>query len=95
MVDAVIDFLFLCSKITEDCDCSYEIIIRLLLGRKAVTNLDSVLKSRHYSADKVHIVQALVFPVVMCSCEGRTLRKVEHRGIDAFELCWRRHLKVP
>ena len=95
MVDAVIDFLFLCSKITEDCDCSYEIIIRLLLGRKAVTNLDSVLKSRHYSATKVHIVKSMVFPVVVYGCESWTVKKVEHQRIDAFKLwCWRRLLRV-
>ena len=85
------------SKITEDGDCSCEIKRRLLLGRKAVTNLDSILKSRDISMlTKVHLVKAVAFPVVMYGCESWTIKKAEHRRIDAFELwCWRRLLKVP
>ena len=86
----MIEFLFLCSKITADGDCSHDIIRWLLLGRKAMTNLDSVLNSRHYSADKICIVQAMVFPGVMYSCESWTLRQAEHQRIDAFEWwCWK------
>ena len=86
----MIEFLFLCSKITADGDCSHDLIRWLLLGRKAMTNLDSVLNSRHYSADKICIVQAMVFPVVMYSCESWTLRQAEHQRIDAFEWwCWK------
>ena len=85
------------SKITADSDCSHEIRRQLLLGRKAMTNLDSVLKSRDITLPtKVHIVKAMVFPVVMYDCESWTIKKAEHQRIDAFELwCWRRLLKVP
>ena len=91
------DFLFLGSKITADSDCSHEIKRLLLLCRKAMTNLDSVLKSRDITLlIKVHIVKAMVFPVVMCSCESWTVTKAEHQRIEAFKLwCWRRLLKVP
>ena len=85
------------SKITADGDCSHEIKRRLLLGRKAMTNLDSILKSRDHFANKgkVCIVKAMVFPVVMYGCESWTVEKAEHRRIDAFELwCWRRLLRV-
>ena len=85
------------SKITADCDGSYEIKRCLLLGRKAMINLDSILKSRDITLPtKVHLVKAMVFPVVMCGCESWTIMKAEHRRIDAFELwCWRRLLRVP
>ena len=85
------------SKITADGDCSHEIKRRLLLGRKAMTNLDSILKSRDITLPtKVHLVKAMVFPVVMYGCESWITKKVEHRRIDAFELwCWRRLLRVP
>ena len=91
------DFLLLGSRITVDSDCSHEIRRKLLLGRKAMTNLDSVLKSRHMTLPtKVHIAKAMVFPVVMYSCEGWTIKKAECQRIDAFKLwCWRRLLKVP
>ena len=91
------DFLFLGSKITADGNCSYEIRRRLLLGRKAMTNLDSVLKNRDITLlTKVHIVKAVVFPVVTCSCESWTVKKTECQRIDAFELwCWRRFPRVP
>ena len=84
--------IFLGSKITADGDCSYEIKRCLLLGRKVMTNLDSILKSRDITLPtKVRLVKALVFPVVMCGCESWTVKKAEHRRIDAFELwCWRR-----
>ena len=84
-------------KITADGDCSHEIKRRLLLGRKAMTNLDSIFKSRDTTLPtKVHVVKAMVFPVVMYGCESWTVKKAEHRRIDAFELwCWRRHLRVP
>ena len=90
------DFLFLGSKITADSDCSHEIKRLLLLCRKAMTNLDSVLKSRDITLPtKVHMVEAMVFLVVMCGCENWTIKKAESRRIDAFELwCWRRLLKV-
>ena len=90
-------FLFLGSKITADSDCSHEIRRRLLLGRKAMTNLDSVLKSRDVTLlTKVRIVKGMVFPVVTYGCENWTVKKAEHPRIDAFELwCWRRLLKVP
>ena len=96
-VEVVTNFLFLGSKITTDSDCSHEIRRRLLLGRKAVTNLDSVLKSRGITLlAKVHIVKAMVVPVVTYSCESWTVKKAECQRIDAFELwCWRRLLKVP
>ena len=91
------DFIFLAIKITAVGDCSYEIKRRLLLGRKARTNLDSILKSRDITLPtKVHIVKAMVFPVVMYGCESWTIKKAEHQRIDAFELwCWRRFLRVP
>ena len=96
-VEVVTDFLLLGSRITVDSDCSHEIRRKLLLGRKAMTNLDSVLKSRHMTLPtKVHIAKAMVFPVVMYSCEGWTIKKAECQRIDAFKLwCWRRLLKVP
>ena len=92
-----IDFIFLGSKITADGDCSHEIKRRLLLGMKVMTNLDSVLKSRDITMPtKVHLVKAMVFPVVMYGCESWTIKKVECQGIDAFELwCWRRLFRVP
>ena len=93
----MMDFLYFGSKITEDGDCSHEIRRCLLLGRKAVTNIDSVLKSRDIALPtKVHIVKAMVCPVVKYGCESWTIKKVEHRSIDAFELwCWRGLLRVP
>ena len=96
-VKTVADFIFLSSNITADGDCSHEIKRHLLLGRKAMTNLDSILKSRDMTLPtKVHIVKALVFPVVMCRCESWTIKKAEHPRIHAFELwCWRRLLRVP
>ena len=91
------NFLFLGSKITVEGDCSHEIRRQLLLGRKAKTNLDSVLKSRDVILPtKVHMVKAIVFPVVMYGCESWTIKKTEHQRIDVFRLwCWRRLLKVP
>ena len=91
------DFLFLGSKITADGDCSLEIKRSLLLGRKAMTNLDSILKHRDITLPtKVHLFKALVFPVVTYGCESWTIKKAERQRIDAFELwCWRRLLKVP
>ena len=91
------DFLFLGSKITLDGDCSHEIKRCLLLGRKVMTNLDSIFKSRDITLPtKVCLVKAMVFPVVMYGCESWTIKKAEHRRIDAFKLwCWRRLLKVP
>ena len=88
---------FLGSKITADGDCSHEIKRRLLLGRKVMTDLDSIFKSRDITLPtKVHLVKAMVFPVVMYGCESWTMKKAEHRRIDAFELwCWRRLLRVP
>ena len=85
------------SKITADGDCSYEIKRRLLLGRKVMTNLDSILKSRDITlSTEVHLVKAMVFPIVMCGCESWTVKKAECWRIDAFELwCWRRLLRVP
>ena len=96
-VETVSDFIFLGSKITADGDCSHEIKRHLLLGRKVMTNLDSILKSRDITLPtKVCLVKAMVFPVVMYGCESWTVKKVEHRRIDAFELwCWRRLLRVP
>ena len=96
-MDTVTDFIFLGSKITADGDCSHEIKRQLLLGRKAMTNLDSILKSRDISlSTKVHLVKAMVFPVVMYGCETWTIKKAGHWRTDAFELwCWRRLLKVP
>ena len=95
-VEVVTDFLFLGSRITADGDCSREIWTWLLLGRKAMTNLGSVLKSRHITLPtKVRIVKAMVFPVVTCGCKSWIVKKAEHQRIDAFELwCWRRLLKV-
>ena len=90
------DFIFLGSKITVDSDCSHEIKRCLLLGRKAMTNLDSILKSRDITLlTKVRLVKAMVFPVVMYGCESWTVKTAEHQRIDAFELCWRRLLRVP
>ena len=96
-VETVADFIFWGSKITADGDCSHEIKRRLLLGRKVMTNLDSILKSRDITLPtKVHLVKAMVFPVVMYGCESWTIKKAECRRIDAFELwCWRRFLRVP
>src|SRR5574337_162691 len=96
-MEAVTDFIFLGSKITADGDCSHEIKRRLLLGRKAMTNLDSILKSRDLTLPtKVHLVKAMVFPVVVYGCENWTIKKAECQKIDAFELwCWRRLLRVP
>ena len=86
-VEATTDFLFLGSKITVDSDCSHEIKRRMLLGRKAITNLDSILKSRDITlATKVRLVKAMVFPVVMYGCESWTIKKAERQRIDAFEL---------
>ena len=95
--ETVSDFIFLGSKITADGDCSHEIKRRLLLGRKVITNLDSVLKSRDIALSKGPSSQGyMVFPVVMYGCESWTVKKAEHRRIDAFELwCWRRLLRVP
>ena len=91
------DFIFLGSKIIVDGDCSHEIKRRLLLGRKVTTNLDSILKSRDITLPtKVHLVKAMVFPLVMYGCESWTVKKAELWRIDAFELwCWRRLLRVP
>ena len=96
-VETVSDFIFLGSKITADGDCSHEIKRRLVLGRKVMTNLDSILKSRDITlTTKVRLVKAMVFPVVMHGCESWTVKKAESRGIDAFELwCWRRLLRIP
>ena len=96
-VETVADFIFLGSKITADGNCSHEIKRRLLLGRKVMTNLHSILKSRDITLPtKVHLVRAMVFPVVMYGCESWTIKKAEHWRIDAVELwCWRRHFRVP
>ena len=96
-VETVSDFILGSSKITADDDCSHEIKRRLLLGRKVMTNLDSILKSRDLTfPTKVHLVKAMVFPVVMYGCESWSVKKAERRRIDAFELwCWRRLLRVP
>ena len=95
-VETVADFIFLSSKITAGGECSHEIKRRLLLGRKVMTNLDSIFKSRDITLPKkVCLVKAMVFPVVMYGCESWTVKKTEHRRIDAFELwCWRRLLRV-
>ena len=95
-VETVANFIFLGSKITVDGDCSNEIKRRLLLGRKVMTNLDSILKSRDINlSTKVRLVKAMVFPIVMYGCESWTIRKAEHRRTDAFELWyWRRPLRV-
>ena len=97
LVYAVTDFIFLGSKITVDSDCSLEIKRRLLLGRKAITDLESILKSRDITLlAKVRVVNAVVFPVVMYGCESWIIKKAEHQIIDAFELWyWRRLLRVP
>ena len=96
-VETVTDFIFGGSRITADGDCSHEIKRRLLIGRKVTTYLDSILKSRDITLPtKVRLVKAMVFPVVMYECESWTVKKAEHRRIDAFELwCWRRLLRVP
>ena len=95
-VETVSDFIFWGSKITADGDCSHKIKRHLLLGRKAMTNLDSVLKSRDITLPtKVCLVEAMVFPVVMYGCESWTIKKAEHQRIDSFELWWRRLLRVP
>ena len=94
-VETVTDFTLGGSKITADGDCSHEIKGRLLLGKKVMTNLDSILKSRDITLPtKIHLVKAMVFPVVMYGCESWTIKKTEHQRIDAFELwCWRRLLR--
>ena len=96
-METVTDFILGGSKITADGDCSHEIKRHLLLGRKAMTKLDSILKSRDITLlTKVHIVKAMDFPVVMYRCESWTIKKAEHERIDAFEVwCWRRLLTVP
>ena len=96
-METVTDFIFLGSKITADGDCSHEIKRRLLLGKKVMTNLDGILKSRDITLlTKVHLVKAMVFPVVMYGCESWTIKKAEPSSTDAFELwCWRRLLRVP
>ena len=96
-METVTDFIFLGSKIIADGDCSHEIKRCLLLGKKGMTNLDSILKSRDITlATKFHIVKAMVFPVVMYGCENWTIKRAEHQRIDGFELwCWRRLLRVP
>ena len=95
--ETVADFIFWESKITADGDCSHEIKRQLLLGRQVMTNLDSIFKSRNITLPtKVHLVNAMVFPVVMCGCESWTMKKAERQRIDTFELwCWRRLLRVP
>jgi len=97
VVQSSIIYFFGGSKIIANGDCSHEIKRRLLLGRKVMTNLDSILKSRDITlSTKVHLVKGMVFPVVMYGCESWTIKKAEHRRIDAFELwCWRRFLRVP
>ena len=96
-METVTDFIFLGSKITTDGDCSHETKRRLLLGRKVMTNIDSILKSRDITLlTKVHLVKGVVFPVVMYGCESWIIKKAERQRIDAFELwCWRRLLRVP
>ena len=96
-METLTDFLFLGSKSTADSDCSHKIKRCLLLGRKAMTNLDSILKSRNITLlTKVHLVKAVIFPVIMCGCESWTIKKAERQRINAFELwCWRRLLRVP
>ena len=95
--ETVSDFIFLGSQITADGNCSHEIRRYLLLGRKVMTNLDSILKSRDITLPtKIHLVKAMVFPVVMYGCESWTIKKAEHQRIDAFDLwCWRRCFRVP
>ena len=96
-VEIVSDFIFLGSKITADGDCNHEIKRHLFLGRKVMTNLDSIFRSRDITLPtKVRLAKAMVFPVVMYGCEIRTVKKAEHQRIDAFELwCWKRLLRVP
>ena len=96
-VETMTDFIFLGSKMTVDGDCSHAIKRRLLLGRKVMANLDSILKSRDITLlTKIHLVKAMVFPVVLYGCESWIIKKAEHQRIDAFELwCWRRLLRVP
>ena len=96
-LETVADFIFLGPQITAECDYNHEIKRCLPLGRKAVTNLDSILKSRDITLPtKIHQVKAMVFPVVMCGCKSWNVKKTEHPGIDAFELwCWKRLLRVP
>ena len=96
-METVTDFIFWGSKITADGDCSHEIKRCLLLGRKVMTNLDSIFKSRDITLPtEVYLVKAMVFPVVMYGCKSWTVKKAEHRRIDAFKLwCWRRLLRVP
>ena len=96
-METVRDFIFLGSKFTADGDCSQAIKRHLLLGRKALTKLDSILKSKDITLlTKVHLVKAMVFPVFMYECESWTIKKVEHQRIDAFKLwCWRRLLRIP
>ena len=96
-VETVTDFIFFGSKITMDGDCSHEIKRCLLIGRKAMTNLDSILKSSDITlSTKVRLVKAMVFPIVMYGCESWTIKKAEHQRIDAVELwCWKRLLRVP
>ena len=96
-METVTDFIFWGSKITADGDCSHEIKRLLLFGRKAMTNLDRILKSRDIILlTKVHLVKAMVFPVIMYGCESWTMNKADCQRIDAFEMwCWRRHLRVP
>ena len=96
-VETVADFIFGGSKVTADGDCGHEIKRCFLLRRKVITHLDSILKSRDITLPtKVCLVKAMVFPVVMCGCESWTIKKAEHRRIDAFKLwCWRRRLRVP
>ena len=96
-LETAADYIFLGSKISADGDCSHEIKRRLLLGRKVMTNLDSILKTRDITlSTKVHLVKAMAFPVVMYGCERWTIKKAEHQRIDAFELWfWRRLLRVP
>ena len=96
-METVADFILGGSKITADGDCSHEIKRRLFLGRKIMTNLDSILKGRNITlSTKVHLVKAMVFPVVIYGCESWTIKKAEHGRIDAFELwCWRTLLRVP
>ena len=96
-VETMADFIFLSSKITAEGDCSHEIKRCMLLGRKVMTNLDSILKNRDITfPTKIRLVRAMFFPVVMYGCESWTVKKAEHRRIDAFELCcWRRLLRVP
>ena len=96
-METVTDFIYFDSKITADGDCNYEIKRRLFLGRKVMTNIDSILKSRDITLPtKVHLVRAMVFPVVIYGCECWTIKKAECQRIDAFKLCcWRRLLRVP